>query len=171
MSIALKEANETLYWLDILLQTEYINNDEYVFLYDKDCNNHPKLAVKDGDWQEDDPKEFYDYFNKQKDSKGQLIRLVKYLKAWCDFKRQKMPSGFAMSILAMKNFMPNDRDDVALKYLLIEIERELNVNFKCVTPTTPKDDLFANYDHARKQNFLSNLSTFIADSKSSKNAL
>jgi len=33
MSIALKEANETLYWLDILLQTEYINNDEYVFLY------------------------------------------------------------------------------------------------------------------------------------------
>jgi four helix bundle protein len=33
MSIALKEANETLYRLDILLETEYINNNEYISLY------------------------------------------------------------------------------------------------------------------------------------------
>jgi len=33
MSIALKEANETLYRLDILLSTEYITTDEYTLLY------------------------------------------------------------------------------------------------------------------------------------------
>ncbi|EKD25356.1 MAG: hypothetical protein ACD_80C00080G0009 [uncultured bacterium (gcode 4)] len=33
MSIALKEANETLYRLDILLRTEYINTNEYTALY------------------------------------------------------------------------------------------------------------------------------------------
>ncbi len=33
MSIALKEANETLYWLDILLETEYITQDEYCSLH------------------------------------------------------------------------------------------------------------------------------------------
>ena len=33
MSVALKEANETLYRLDILLETEYNNNNEYTSLY------------------------------------------------------------------------------------------------------------------------------------------
>ncbi len=141
------------------------NIDLPVFLFDKKTDAHPKLAVKDGDWQQDDPKEFYDYFNQQKDSNGQLVRMVKYLKAWCDFKRQKMPSGLAMSVLAMNNFMPNDRDDVAFKFLLIEIEKILKVNFECVMPTTPKDDLFADYDQTREDNFMNNLSAFIVDAK------
>jgi len=141
------------------------NIDLPVFLFDKGNEDHPRLAVKDGDWWEDDPKEFYDYFNQQKDSKGQLVRMVKYLKAWCDFKRQKMPSGLAMSVLATNNFMSNDRDDVAFKFLLIEIERKLKANFKCVMPTTPKDDLFADYDPTREDNFMNNLAAFIADAK------
>ncbi len=29
MAIAQKEINETLYWLDILHETEYLNNEEY----------------------------------------------------------------------------------------------------------------------------------------------
>lgn len=141
------------------------NIDLPVFLFDKNLDDHPQLAVKDGDWQEDDPKEFYNYFNQQRDSKGQLVRLVKYLKAWCDFKRQKMPSGLAMSVLAMNSFMPNDRDDVAFKFLLIEIERKLKANFKCIMPTTPKDNLFADYDQTREDNFMNNLAAFIADAK------
>jgi len=34
MSIAIKEANETLYRFDILLETKYINKNEYTSLYD-----------------------------------------------------------------------------------------------------------------------------------------
>lgn len=136
-----------------------------VFLYNKDSDNHPKLAVKDDDWQDDDPKEFYDFFNQKKDLNGQLVRLVKYLKAWCDFKRQKMPSGLVMSVLGINNFLSNDREDVALKFLLIEIERKLKADFKCVMPTTPKDDLFVDYDNNRKNNFMNNLAAFIEDAR------
>jgi len=141
------------------------NIDLPVLLFDNDKDTHPKLAVKDNGWQDDDPKEFFDEFNKQKDKSGQLVRLVKYLKAWCDYKRNKMPSGLAMSVLTMDNFQSNDRDDVALKFLLIEIEKTLKAKFSCKMPTTPKDDLFGNYDDTRKDNFLDNLASFIVDAK------
>ena len=141
------------------------NIDLPIFLFDKDKDTHPSLAVKDGDWQKDDPKEFFDEFNKQKDKEGQLVRLVKHLKAWGDYKRNKMPSGLAMSVLAMDHFQGNNRDDVALKFLLIEIEKSLKSFFQCKMPTTPKDNLFKDYDETRKNNFLNNLSSFITDAK------
>lgn len=141
------------------------NIDLPVFVFDDQKDKHPILAVKDSDWQLDDPKEFFEEFNSQKDSKGQLVRLVKYLKAWCDFKRDKMPSGLAMSVLAMKHFQPNDRDDVALKFLLIEIEKSLKLEFECIVPTTPNDNLFEDYSDTREDNFLKNLSSFISDAK------
>jgi len=141
------------------------NIDLPVFVFNKDEDSHPLLAVKNSEWQEDDPKEFFDHFNGKKDAKGQLVRLVKYLKAWCDFKRQKMPSGLAMSLLAMDNFQSNGRDDVALKFLLVEIENKLKARFECIMPTTPNDDLFASYDQTRKDNFMNNLSAFITDAR------
>jgi hypothetical protein len=140
------------------------NIDLPVYLQEE-SDEHPFLAVKNGDWREDDPREMVDAFNNEKDSNGQLLRLVRYLKAWCDHKRQKMPSGLAMTILAMNNWQLNSRDDVALKFTLIEIEKTLKANFKCIVPATPKDDLFADYDETRKNNFLDNLSSFIADAK------
>lgn len=136
-----------------------------VFLFNKDNDTHPLLAVKNSSWQEDDPKEFFDHFNKKKDTNGQLVRLVKYLKAWCDFKREKMPSGLAMSVLAMNNFQSNSRDDIALKFLLIEIENKLLASFECKMPTTPKDDLFAAYDQTSEVNFMNHLSAFITDAR------
>jgi hypothetical protein len=141
------------------------NIDLPVYLFDEDTDNHPFLAIKDGDWREDDPKEMIKAFNDAKDSKGQLLRIVRYLKAWCDYKRQKMPSGLSMTILAMNNMQTNDRDDIALKFTLIEIERVLKENFECVVPATPNDDIFAEYDDIRKNNFMTNLSSFIIDAK------
>lgn len=141
------------------------NIDLPVFLFDNRKNAHPKLAVKDRDWQEDDPKEFYIHFNEQKDDNGQLVRMVKYLKAWCDYKREIMPSGLTMTVMAMKNFQSNDRDDIAFKFLLIEIEKKLKANFKCKMPTTPQDDLFVDYNQIRKDNFMDNLAAFIKDAR------
>jgi len=140
------------------------NIDFPVFLFDKDINQHPKLAVKDVGFEEDDPKEFNDHFNEK--SSAQLVRVIRFLKAWCDYKRQKMPSGLAMTILALNNFQKNDRDDISLKFTLIEIEKALKNNFTCIMPTNPKDDLFKDYDTDRKNNFLSNLESFITDAKS-----
>ena len=40
--IALKEANETLYWLDLLYETEYLNEHEYFSIKD-DCEEIKKM--------------------------------------------------------------------------------------------------------------------------------
>ena len=142
------------------------NIDLPVYLFDEDYDKHPQLAIKDGTWREDDPKEMVEAFVYAKRNRPQLLRIVRYLKAWCDNERYNMPSGLAMTILAMNNFNANARDDVALKYTLIEIERTLKYNFKCVVPATPNDDIFANYDSSRKANFMGKLSAFIDDAKS-----
>ena len=44
MSIALKEANETHYWIDLLHDTEYINNNMYLNI-EKDINEIISLLV------------------------------------------------------------------------------------------------------------------------------
>jgi hypothetical protein len=110
------------------------NIDLPIYVYDEENDENPSLAIKNGDWREDDPKEMIDAFNTAKDSKGQLLKIVRYLKAWCDYKREKMPSGLAMTILAMNNFQTNNRDDIALKFTLIEIEKALKKKFECIVP-------------------------------------
>ena len=139
------------------------NIDIPVFIFDEDTEKHPNLAVKNAEFQIDDPKEFIEEYQRVKSD--QMTRMVKYLKSWCDHKREDMPSGLAMTVLTMNYFQSNDRDDIALKYLLIEIETNLKKHFKCVMPTTPNDDLFENYSETKKRNFLDNLSKFIEDAK------
>lgn len=139
------------------------NIDLPVLLFDSKTDSHPNLAVKNSGFQDDDPKEFVDKFNSVKSD--QMVRIIRYLKSWCDHKREDMPSGLAMTVLTMNNFVSNSRDDVALKYLLIEMEAVLKAKFSCVMPTTPKDDLFSNYSEAKRKNFMSNLEKFIEDAK------
>lgn len=141
------------------------NIDLPIFVFDKDKDTHPNLAVKNENFKTDDPKEFIEQFNRVKDEAGQLIRISREFKAWCDYKRVKMPSGLAMTILTMKHLQKNDRDDVAMKFTLVAIEKELKQDFKCVMPTTPYDNLFADYDEVRKKNFMDNLAAFIVDAK------
>jgi len=140
------------------------NIDLPIYLFEEG-DDHPSLAVKNAEWKEDDPKEMVASFNSKKDKNGQLKRIVCYLKAWCDHKREKMPSGLAMTILAMNDLVTNGRDDIALKFTLIQIEKTLKNKFGCIVPATPHDDIFANYDEVRKQNFMDNLASFIVDAK------
>ena len=44
MQIALKEANETGYWLELLYKTNYINNEQYSFLESK-CKSLRAILV------------------------------------------------------------------------------------------------------------------------------
>lgn len=141
------------------------NIDLPVYVYNKNEDSHPLLAVKDGDWREDDPEEMVDAFNTAKDENGQLLRLVRYLKAWANNKGDNMPSGLALTILAMSNFTTNNRDDVALKFTLIEIEKALKIRFVCIVPATPNDNIFAEYSASRQDNFMNKLSAFIEDAK------
>lgn len=139
------------------------NIDLPVMVFDENVDRHPHLAVRDGDFQDDDPKEFVDYYKKWKTS--QKNRMVRYLKAWCDNVQGKMPSGLSMTVLTMRHYLSNDRDDVALKYLLIEIENHLKASFVCFMPTTPEDNLFEDYSDSMKQSVLDKLHSFVEDAK------
>ena len=135
--------------------------------YKVDGQNY-RLAIKNTGFEESDSKEMVDWFNQQKDNAGKLIRNVKYLKGWCDNKRNRMPNGLAMTILASNakaKIVLNDRDDITLKDILKEIKKTLDIKFECIVPAVPNDDLFANYDETRKNNFLTALSNFIDDAE------
>lgn len=149
--------------LRVIYKGDYhIDFPVYIFPVDDD---HPSLAVKNNGFEESDPKEVVEWYKAEKAKNTQLNRLVKYLKGWGDYKRNKMPSGLAMTILAANNIQPNDRDDVALKNTLIKIQETLDADFECIVPATPCDDLFESFDDTRKNNFLSNLDDFIEDAK------
>lgn len=125
-----------------------------------------QLAVKDVGWEDSDPKAMIDWFHKQKDKNGQLLKMVKYEKGWCDHVRNMMPSGLAVTILACnakERIVYNDRDDITLRDTLKEIKKALDRKFECVVPVVPFDDLFKDYDKTRKDNFLKALKEFIDD--------
>lgn len=139
------------------------NIDLPVMVYDEDIDEHPHLAVKYSGFRDDDPKEFVEYFNEHETE--QMRRIIKYLKAWCDNKREDMPCGLAMTVLSLNHYQENDRDDIALKYVLIEMEKELERCFRCDMPTTPKDNLFVDYTDERRDCFMANLHAFVEDAK------
>lgn len=151
---------------------------------DKNC---PDLAHAASDWTLSNPIEFIEWFEEIAQSgfqKGylletrffseyknwraeirkndvQLRRLVRYLKAWGDLKREEMPSGIIMTILAAENFSLDQRDDVALANTLKNIVKKLENEFVCRRPTTPKrEDLFASYNQTKKEYILTALKTF-----------
>ncbi|MBK7477764.1 MAG: nucleotidyltransferase [Haliscomenobacter sp.] len=133
------------------------------YMFSKTCD-HPFLAVKNEGWQESDPKEFLEWFRDVKTS--QMVRISRYLKGWCDHKRNNMPSGLAIAVLTQKNLIENERDDIALRETLKAIKNSLKVSWMCVMPTTPKDDLFSKYNETFKNNFFTALDDFIADADS-----
>ena len=130
-------------------------------------NNQYQLAVKNNGWEFSDAKGMVDWFNSKKDGSGRLLRIVKYLKAWGDYKRNKMPSGLVMTILAsnaMDKIVSNSRDDITIRDILKEIKKALTYyGFQCQVPAAPHDNLFAEYDDVRRDNFLKALDDFIAD--------
>lgn len=125
-------------------------------------SENPHLAVKNTGWSKSDPKEFKDWFKKKKDTKGQLVQTIRYLKAWCDNRAKKMPNGLTLTVLACNNIKYNDRDDIALRDTLKEITSSLKSSWSCVMPTTPKDDLLENYN-GDKDYFFDAIDAFIKD--------
>jgi hypothetical protein len=130
-------------------------------------NEIPELAHKGKGWIESDPKEFFEWFNNKAKNNQQLRRIVRYLKAWKDYRETsntnlKLPSGFILTILAVNNYVDDDSDDQAFLETLQSIKADLDNNFECYRPTTPKDeDLFSEYLETRKTDFLTNLANLI----------
>lgn len=162
-------------------------------IYHAENFKEPYLAHKKEGWVESGPVEFIEWFEKKVEENtrfqkaflfegfgldkeynewlsdirkkdAQLRRIVRYLKSWGDFKREDMPQGIVMTILAADgNYIVNERDDIALRDTLVNIKNYLAKNgFKCIRPTRLEgEDLFANYDSSKKDYFKNALDSFI----------
>ncbi|MBL7857638.1 MAG: hypothetical protein JNM57_08105 [Cyclobacteriaceae bacterium] len=108
--------------------------------------------------------EFEKWTNDIRKADHQLRRIVRYMKSWADLRREEMPCGIIMTILAANHYSPHQRDDIALKETLVNIEAELKKNFKCERPTTPEgEDLLIGYKN--KDAFMQYLRYFIDNAK------
>ena len=122
----------------------------------------PYLAHKGKGWIKSDPREFLKWFNSKADNNGQLKRIVRYLKAWSDYRKGDLPSGLVFSILAANNIVFDERDDVAFYQTLLNVKSRLELNFVCYRPTTPAyENLLEDYSKTNKDYFLGQLGSFI----------
>jgi hypothetical protein len=136
----------------------------------------PQLTHKSKGFTESDPKAFKEWVDKKisdANSNGQLRRIIRYLKAWKNYRENKnsslkLPSGFILTILACQNFSKDDRDDIAFKGTVEAINNVLNSSFTCYRPTVPTDEeLLADYS---KNIVLKELKDMIENAKKAINS-
>lgn len=122
----------------------YIVKDDIAYL------SHKSLG-----WIESDPKAFTDWFIGKVTDKGEQLRsLVKYLKAWKDFKELDIKS-IVITILVAENFYGcSNRDDKALLGTLKKIITKLESDFKCKKPVIPNEDLFEGTSDTKKDKII-----------------
>ncbi len=120
------------------------------------------LAHKNKGWSESDPKALKDWFVGKVNSEDygeQLRSIVKYLKAWRDYKGIPL-KGIEITILATNSFDKYDeRDDKSLRNTVTDIIDVLEKDFKCVKPVIPEEDLFDDASETKKNSILSGLKT------------
>jgi len=114
----------------------------------------PQLTHKSKGFTDSDPKAFKEWVDgkiSNANSNGQLRRIIRYFKAWKDYREDKntglkLPSGFIWTILACQKFAQNDRDDLAFKNTAEAIKTALDASFTCYRPTVPtNEELLAAY--------------------------
>lgn len=139
----------------------------------------PQLSHRKTPWIQSDPKGLRKWFNNECSSKTNLKRVVRYLKAWCDFVKydtnKKMPTGCIMTMLAAEHYVElgeDGREDVQFKDILTKMYNSLSAEdgFHCWRPTEPNDDLFKNYKKQRQNDFLKELKSFKEDAERAINS-
>ena len=116
------------------------------------------LAHKTKGWTISDPKAFKDWFIQNvNDSDVQLRRLVKYLKAWKDYKSVPL-KGIEITILVADNFsIYEGHDEKSLRDTVNAIIDSLDSSFTCYKPVVPYENLFSDISESKKDNILNSL--------------
>lgn len=142
-----------------------IHLDVPVFFLEKlSGDRNPHLATKNG-WIPSNVTEFDKWFAEKRRKNPQLIQIVRYLKSWVNHQTHEMPNGVIITVLVANNYCKNERDDVALLEILINIRRSLSENFTCEMPAMPYDDLLMKIAKSKQKtkDFLSSLDAMIQD--------
>lgn len=144
-------------------------NIDFPVYYEISSETYSYLAVKGNGWVKDDPEEIISWFESHKDSDGQLIRMVKYLKAWASTCSFKAPSGIALSVWAAQHFYAEDRDDKCFVSLLRSIQSSLKNMMICHAPVEPYDDLISKMSLQQRDRFMLELDEFIINGEEALN--
>lgn len=133
-------------------------------------DDQPHLAEKgDAGWHPSDPKAFVDWFKgKVKDRGEQVRRLVKYLKAWADYKSKSgnLPSGFVLTILIVEEYEKAERDDSSFSATVKNINNRIKKSEKILNPVDNNEDLRKRITDAQMKNFKERLSSLIQNASS-----
>ncbi len=141
-------------------------NIDFPVYYQVDGESYSYLAIKGDGWIKDDPEQMIKWLEAYKDEDGQLIRIIKYLKAWASKRPFKTPSGIALAVWAARNFSTEkDRDDKCLLNVLKGIKNACLWSVSCISPVEPFDDFTAKLDDDQKSKFKTALNNFIEDAE------
>jgi hypothetical protein len=136
-------------------------------LYSKLNGNYLLAEKGDKGWHRSDPLALTIWFKKQVKLQGeQLLRVVRYIKAWSDFqsgRRGKMPSGLILTVLATQYLSSNERDDVSLERVAQGISSAVHPVFSVLNPIDFGEDLAAKLTHEQKVRFQEAVSDLAAD--------
>ncbi|RXR34648.1 hypothetical protein EQG68_01715 [Flavobacterium piscinae] len=148
----------------VLFKSAY--NIDFPSYYEVKDEDYAYMAVKGNGWIKDDPWHMVNWLAKHKDSNGQLVRIIKYLKVWSSKCNFKMPSGIAFAVWVCNNFSEKlDRDDESLYETLKSIKAELYWSVTCISPVEPFDDLTSKLSQDQKEKFKKELDKFVDDAK------
>ena len=85
-------------------------------------------------WDPSNPKAFVEWLKSNTVRKPQLVRTIRYLKAWADHTKikpgKKFPSGLDLTLWVIEYYRPSSRDDIALFNTGTIILKYLDDNFK-----------------------------------------
>ncbi len=141
-------------------------NIDFPIYYQVDGETYSYLAIKSDGWIKDDPEQMIKWLEGYKDDDGQLIRTIKYLKAWASKCSFKTPSGIALAVWAAKNFIAvKDRDDKCLLNALKGIHNDCWWSVTCTSPVEPYDDFTAKLNDDQKNKFKAALKNFMEDAE------
>lgn len=108
-------------------------------------------------WHRSDPLSLTVWFRERVKAQGeQLRRVVRYLKAWDDFqsgRRGKMPGGLILTVLAVRKFKADERDDVSLSNTATAIFYAVHPVFCVYNPVNPAEELTARLTDDQKARF------------------
>lgn len=118
-------------------------------------------------WPPSDPLDLTLWFKKLVKLQGeQLLRVVRYIKAWVDFqsgRRDKMPSGLTLTVLATQYFSADERDDVSSERVAQAISNAVNPVFSVFNPVDSEEELTAKLTGEQKVRFQKAISDLAAD--------
>ncbi|MEP2026161.1 nucleotidyltransferase, partial [Reichenbachiella sp.] len=119
------------------------------------------FGSRGNDWTPSDPKAFVKWFKENTNNRPQLVRIIRYLKAWADYTktktRKKLPSGLALTLWAIDYYKPSSRDDIALfqtcSSILNYLKEYFQFQWSAKMPVAPYDNVLNKLSRSNKAAF------------------